>query len=103
MGTTLEALTATLAFPALVHIAQILPNQWSTIVYLRLLKKPNLGEWPITMHSDVSEKHNAFEGEAFLCVCGVLHVVVLHSGCIMAPLWLVLKALQGRFADTCLR
>lgn len=34
---------------------------------------------------------------------GVLHVVLLHSSCIMAPLLLMLKALEERFADTCLR
>lgn len=48
------------------------------------------------------QKHNAFDEEGFLCVCGVLHAVLLHSSCIMAPMWMMLKALQGRFADTCL-
>lgn len=31
------------------------------------------------------QQHNAFEIEDFLCVCGVLHDVLLRSSCIIAP------------------
>lgn len=59
-------------------------------------RKLNLGEWPIAMRSDVSESTMPFEEEGSLSVCGVLHVVLLHSSCVRAPLWLTLKAFAGK-------
>lgn len=72
-------------------------------MHLRLLDKLNLGEWPITTHTDVSKNTMPLKRRASSVFAGVLHVVLLHSSCIMAPLLLMLKALEERFADTCLR
>lgn len=108
MGITLEALAASLAFPLLVHIAQILPTSdclWNLVNHCvsQTSEKAYFGRVaPNNAHGRV-QKHNGFEEEGFVCVCSALHVVLLHSSCIMAPLGLMLKASQERFADTCLR
>lgn len=66
-------------------MVELLGN-WSSRVYLKLLNKLNLGDQPQQMHKELykSKKILCLDEEKFLHLCGVMHVVSLHSNCIMA-------------------
>lgn len=61
-------------------------DNWSSRVYMKLLNKLNLGEQLLQIQKELykSTKTQCLDEGKFLHLCGVMHVVSLHSNCIMA-------------------